>query len=88
MARTATPMSAARITQEMRMVEVEIISMLTPASARASNMAAATPGLDFMPAPTSDTLAMSGSATTSAAPTSSRSWLSTTMPRSGRPWAR
>jgi hypothetical protein len=63
----------------MRIVEVEIISMLTPASASASNIAAATPGLDFMPAPTSETLAMPGSATTSAAPTSSLSPSSTAM---------
>jgi len=81
MARTATPTSLERITHEMRMVEVEIISMLTPALARASNMAAATPGLDFIPAPTSDTLAMSESATTSAAPTSSCRPRSTSMAR-------
>ena len=33
------------------MADVEIISMLMPCSASTSNMVAATPGLDFMPAP-------------------------------------
>ena len=51
----------ARTTHEMRMDEVEMISMLMPASASASNMSAATPGWLFIPAPTSETFAMSGS---------------------------
>ena len=38
------------------MAEVEIISMLMPSLASVSNIVAATPGLVFMPAPTSDTL--------------------------------
>ena len=45
----------------MRIDEVEMISMLIPASASASNMSAATPGLLRIPAPTSDTLPMSAS---------------------------
>ena len=40
------------------MAEVEIISMLMPAAASVSNIVAATPGLDFMPAPTRLTRAM------------------------------
>ena len=37
------------------MVEVEIMSMLIFSLARVSNMVAAMPGCDFMPAPMSDT---------------------------------
>ena len=48
-------------TQETRIDEVEMISMLIPASASASKMSAATPGWLFIPAPTTETLAMSGS---------------------------
>ena len=44
--------------------------MFMPASASASNMSAATPGWLFMPAPISDTLAMSGSHVKPAASTS------------------
>ena len=40
------------------MAEVEIISMLMPSAARVSNIVAATPGFDFMPAPTRLTRAM------------------------------
>ena len=47
--------------------------MLMPASASISNMVADTPGWVFMPAPTSDTLAMSESASTSPAPISGAS---------------
>ena len=43
------------------MVEVEIISMLTCSVARVSNICAATPGLVFMPAPTTDTRPMASS---------------------------
>ena len=42
----------------MRIGEVEIISMLMPSAASASNRSAATPGWAFMPAPTSDTFAI------------------------------
>ncbi len=47
-----------------------MISMLMPASASASNMSAATPGWLFIPAPISDTFAMSGSRSTRLAPIS------------------
>ena len=50
-----------------RIDEVEMISMLMPASASASNMSAATPGWVFIPAPTSDTFAMPGSVVTPSA---------------------
>ncbi len=43
---------------EIRISEVEISSMLIPASASASQNVAVTPGWLFMPAPTSDTLPM------------------------------
>ena len=52
------------------MAEVEIISMLIPLSASTWNMVAATPGLDFMPAPITLTFAIARSVTTAAAPTS------------------
>ena len=58
-------------TTEMRMVLVEIISILTLLSARTRNIFAAIPGLDFMPAPTSDNLTMFSSCETPFAPTSS-----------------
>ena len=47
-----------RTMQEIRMAEVEIISMLMPAAASVSKVVAATPGFDFMPAPTRLTRAM------------------------------
>ena len=43
------------------MADVEIISMLMPAAASVSNIVAATPGFDFMPAPTRLTRAMRAS---------------------------
>ena len=43
------------------MVDVEIISMLTPSVARVSNICAATPGLVFIPAPTTETRPMASS---------------------------
>ena len=70
-ARTARSTSLSATMHEIRMVEVEIISMLIPSSARVSNMVAAIPGCDFIPAPTSDTRAMSASAVTPVAPSSS-----------------
>jgi hypothetical protein len=45
-----------RHTTETRISEVEIISMLTPASPMHAKNDAATPGWDRMPAPISDTL--------------------------------
>ena len=41
---------------EMRISEVEIISMFTPAEARAAKNRAVMPGCDRMPAPIRDTL--------------------------------
>ena len=41
---------------EMRISEVEIISMLTPAAASAEKNFAVTPGCERMPAPISETL--------------------------------
>ena len=70
MSRTARSTSEACSTQEMRIEEVEIISMLMPASASVWNIFAATPGWDRMPAPTSDTLPTSGSAVHPSAPIS------------------
>src|SRR5262249_50601245 len=43
-ARTARSTSSSWTTHEIRIVEVEIISMLTPSLARVSNICAATPG--------------------------------------------
>ncbi len=68
--RTARSTSGARTTQEIRIDEVEIISMLMPASARVWNIFAATPGCERMPAPTSDTFPISGSAVHPSAPIS------------------
>ena len=50
-----------RVTTEIRISEVEIISTFTSASASARKKVALTPGLDLMPAPTSDSLATSSS---------------------------
>ncbi len=56
MARTAASRSVSRQTTETRISEVEIISMLTPASPSAAKKPAATPGCERMPAPISETL--------------------------------
>ena len=58
---TARSTSRSRTTHEMRMVDVEIISMLTFSAYSVSNICAATPGLVRMPAPTSDTRPMPSS---------------------------
>ena len=79
-------MSPARITHEMRMADVEIISMLMPAAASVSNIRAATPGLVCMPAPIRLTRAMPSSADTSSAPSSSISPLTTV--RAASSWRR
>ncbi len=64
------------------MADVEIISMLMPLPARVSNMVAATPGFDFMPAPTTLTRAMSESELTPVAPISSaRAWVMSRLVR-------
>src|SRR6516225_9146312 len=52
-ATTALSTSSSRMTQVMRMADVEIISMLMPASASVSNIVADTPACVFIPAPTS-----------------------------------
>src|SRR5699024_3253110 len=59
-ARTASSRRASSVTTEMRISEVEIMSMLMPPSPSAWNRVAETPGEDFMPAPTRETLPMSG----------------------------
>ena len=50
------PTSSSRMTHEILIGEVEIISMFTPASPSTVNAFAATPGWLFIPAPTSETL--------------------------------
>ncbi len=57
------------------MADVAIISMLMSLAASVSKTVAATPGWDFMPAPTTLTRAMAGSPVTAAAP-SSEAWTS------------
>src|SRR5262249_13619817 len=70
-ARTAGSTSLAATTHEIRIDDVEIISMLIPSRARTSNISAATPGWVFMPAPTSETRPISASWVTPAASRSS-----------------
>ena len=53
---------------EMRIGDVEIISMLIPSPASVSNIVAVTPGWVFIPAPTTETCATSSSAITDTAP--------------------
>src|SRR4051794_11332529 len=57
-------------TQEILIGDVEIISMLMPWSPSVEKTLAATPGCDFMPAPTIETLPISGSSRTPLIPTS------------------
>ncbi len=52
----ASARSTPRTTTEMRISEVEIISMFTPAMLSASNSVAETPECVRMPAPTTDSL--------------------------------
>ena len=66
--RTAVSTASSRTTQEILIGEVEIISMLTPASPRARKVVCATPGWLFIPAPTTDTLPMRSSVWTSPKP--------------------
>ena len=54
--RTAVSSSTSRTSTEIRISEVEMMSMFTPASASASQNVAVTPGCERMPAPISDTL--------------------------------
>ena len=60
-----------RQTTEIRISEVEIISMLTPASASAAKNVAVTPGCERMPAPTSETLPIWSSYSSDSKPISS-----------------
>src|SRR5690606_20010866 len=64
-ARTASSNLSARVTTETRMSEVEIISILIPASRKAAKNFALTPDEDRMPAPTSDSLPIASSVTNS-----------------------
>src|SRR4029078_6146241 len=61
---TASGTRSPGTTQEMRIGEVEIISMLMPLSPRVVNTLAATPGWVFIPAPTIDTLPIDSSVAT------------------------
>src|SRR5919112_2633173 len=72
-ARTARSTSSAPITQEILIGEVEIISMLMPSSPSVEKTRAATPGWDFIPAPTTDTFPIAGSSATEWMPTSETS---------------
>ena len=58
------------MTHEIRIEDVEIISMLMPSAASASNMSAATPGWLFIPAPTSESFAIASSVEYRTAPMS------------------
>src|SRR5262249_11792892 len=80
-ARSARSASSLRITQEIRIGDVEIISMLIPSPASTSNMSAATPGCVFMPAPTSESLAIPSSMLNPTAPMSRASASSTASSR-------
>ena len=55
-ARTASSTWASSTITEIRISEVEIISMLTPAEASAAKNFAVMPGCERMPAPISETL--------------------------------
>src|SRR5207248_1653126 len=55
-ARTAVSRSVSRHTTEIRISDVEMISMLTPAADSASQNVAVTPGCDRIPAPTNEIL--------------------------------
>ena len=67
---TASSTFSSGTTHEMRIAEVEIISMLMSLRASVSNTVAATPGLDLIPAPTRLTRPMPESEMTPAAPMS------------------
>src|SRR6185437_10437936 len=67
---TATLTSFSSTTTEIRISDVEIISMLTPASASAPKNVALTPGLDRMPAPTREILPIRSSYRSESKPTS------------------
>src|SRR4051794_35848337 len=67
-ARTASGTRSPRMTQEMRMGDVEIISMLMSLEPRVVKTLAATPGCVFIPAPTIETLPIASSLSTSPRP--------------------
>ena len=68
--RTASGTRSPSITQEILIGEVEIISMLMPASPSTVNTVAATPGWLRMPAPTIETFPIDSSAATCSIPSS------------------
>src|SRR3954452_21894737 len=70
---TARSTSASLTTHEILIGDVEIISMFTPALPSTVKVLAATPGWDFIPAPTSDTFPIAGSVATSPIPSSALS---------------
>ena len=65
-ARIASSTSISSTTHEIRIDDVEIISMLIPLAAKVSNMVAVTPGYDFIPAPITETRAIEVSESTPA----------------------
>ena len=67
-ARTARSTSAESTATEMRISEVEIIWMFTPASASAVKNFAVTPGCERMPTPMTDTLPIVSSRVRSSKP--------------------
>ena len=71
--RTACLSWSPAMTHEILIGDVEIISMLMPSSPSVAKTFAATPGCDFIPAPTIETLPIVSSATTSSMPTSATS---------------
>ena len=68
--RTASGTRSPEITQEILIGDVEIISMLMPASPSTVKTVAATPGWLRIPAPTIETLPIDSSAATSSMPSS------------------
>ena len=80
---TAFGTASERITHEILIGEVEIISMLIPSSASVSNTVAATPGCDRIPAPMIETLPISGSVSIAAMPSSARIGSSAPRRRAG-----
>ncbi len=74
----ARRLSSRSMSTEILISLVAIIWMLMLASARASNIMAATPGLDSIPAPTTETL-LTPSQATSLARRAPFSWFTTSM---------
>src|SRR5699024_8551587 len=84
-ARTASSRSSLRTTTEIRISEVEIISMLIPASRSAPNSFAETPGWERIPAPTKESFPTFSLYTRSAKPSSS--WMSASAVRAAAAWS-